>query len=378
MSAAPTPVKPGEVETALAALWRPAQAQGTVMPGLTRACMSNLIVYCDNDERAAAVMEDLPQVVRSHPARVLTLIDDPTAAPAQAAVSTQRVSDDHGHQVVCEQVILRARAISLCSLARPLLLGDIPTSLWWAPPMAPPDGGRLFVDLAGMADQVIYDSIDWHDPVAAMIATAGWASRPEILTAADLAWRRLKPWRRLLSQGLDPAVVPGALANLAEVEIEHGPHALPQAWLLMGWLAGRLNWQPVGGQVRSDHELSWELRGPRAPVRAIARRLAAADEWQLRRVTVRWKTGTGSLEASFTREAQRLVVAYAQTVAQPRSIAAPSPSRAALLARQLPDLTRDEVFVTTLRLARQMALAVHAGDEQRKPIWVTGLKGDKR
>ncbi|HLH75374.1 MAG TPA: glucose-6-phosphate dehydrogenase assembly protein OpcA, partial [Candidatus Binataceae bacterium] len=235
MSAALTPVKPSEIEAALAALWRPAQAHGAVMPALTRACMSNLIVYCDDAARAAEVMEDLPHVVRSHPARVLTLIDDSEAGVPQAAVSTQRVSDDRGHQVVCEQVVLRARAVSLSSLARPLLLGDIPTSLWWAPPMAPPDGGRLFVDLARMADQVIYDSIDWHDPVAAMIATAGWASRPEILTAADLAWRRLKPWRRLLSQGLDPAVVPGALASLSEVEIEHGPHALPQAWLLMGW-----------------------------------------------------------------------------------------------------------------------------------------------
>lgn len=365
------PVKPGEIEAALAALWRSAQAQGAVIPALTRACMSNLIVYCDNSQRAAGVMEDLPHVVRSHPARVLTLIDDPEAGVPQAAVSTQGVSDDHGHQVVCEHVVLRAHAVSLSSLARPLLLGDIPTSLWWAPPMAPPDGGRLFVDLARMADQVIYDSIDWHDPVAAMIATAGWASRPEILTAADLAWRRLKRWRRLLSQGLDPAVVPGALANLYEVEIEHGPHALPQAWLLMGWLAGRLNWQPVGGQVRSDHELSWELRGPRGPVRAIAHRLAAADEWQLRRVTVRWKTGTGGDEASFARDSQRLVATYAGAIAQPRSIAAPIPSRAALVARQLPDLTRDEVFVKTLGLARQMALAVYAGGEDKRPVWVT-------
>ena len=47
--------------------------------------------------------------------------------------------------------------------------------------------------------------------------------------ASDLNWRRLKSWRRLLSQALDPAVRPRArLRRSSEVVIEHGPRGHPR------------------------------------------------------------------------------------------------------------------------------------------------------
>ena len=43
--------------------------------------------------------------------------------------------------------------------------------------------------------------------------------------ASDLNWRRLKYWRRLLLQALEPASAPGAAETVSEVLVEHGPAA---------------------------------------------------------------------------------------------------------------------------------------------------------
>src|SRR5947209_3128181 len=83
-------------------------------------------------------------------------------------------------------------------IARSLLLGDLPTSLWWASHEPPPLGGSLFGELEAMTDQVVYSSLSWHDPVRGTLATAAWAAEVDsTIEIADLAWRRLKPWRIL-------------------------------------------------------------------------------------------------------------------------------------------------------------------------------------
>ena len=78
----------------------------------------------------------------------------------------------------------------------------------------------------------------------------------------NLAWRRLKPWRRILSQSLAPTVLPGALQRIDAIELHHGPHALPLAWLLLGWLASRLDWRPKKGVAKSGNQLIWQFESP--------------------------------------------------------------------------------------------------------------------
>src|SRR5262249_60361866 len=107
-------------------------------------------------------------------------------------------------------------------------------------------GGGLFGELAPMADQVIFDSLGWLEPVRGMAAMGRLRNHRPLLM--DVCWRRLRAWRRILSQGLDPAFAPGTLAAVGELALEHGPHALTQAWLLVGWLACRLGRRPAGRQ----------------------------------------------------------------------------------------------------------------------------------
>src|SRR4030095_11774384 len=96
---------------------------------------------------------------------------------------------------------------------------------------APPLGGALFEELSLMGRNVIFESTGWKDPVKSLLATAKWVKRARMV-ASDLEWKKLTPWRRLMSQTLDP----DTLKTLDTIVLEHSPQSASQAYLLAGWL----------------------------------------------------------------------------------------------------------------------------------------------
>src|SRR5262249_42438187 len=187
------------------------------------------------------------------PARVMLLVGEAAAEPPlQASLSVW--CEVAGREKICsEQVTLRAGGRHVDQLpyaVRELLIGDLPVNLWWATPVPPALAGHLLYDLGERAQQIIYDSVGWAEPARGVAATSGWLARIERgagegpwRVAADLNWRRLKFWRRMLAEALDPNTAPGTLESITEVLVEHGPHAVIQAWELVSWLACRLGWQ---------------------------------------------------------------------------------------------------------------------------------------
>src|SRR5262249_19629199 len=153
----------------------------------------------------------VPGVVASHPTRVLLLVADAAAAGDTLVSSAAAWCQSRGGQRACfEKITLQAggRAVErLPYVVRGLLVGDLPTNLWWASTQPPALAGTLLYDLAETAQQVIYDSIGWPEPARGVAATAAWLERFERAAgpgfwrvASDLNWRRLKFWRRLLGQ----------------------------------------------------------------------------------------------------------------------------------------------------------------------------------
>ncbi|MBL8795715.1 MAG: glucose-6-phosphate dehydrogenase assembly protein OpcA, partial [Planctomycetia bacterium] len=242
----PHPVDVAAIERELVELWRDPDRDPTTQQSITRACMSNLLIYAPTVEAAQDIPDEIGIIVRHHPARVLLLVGESNTggAAVQANVSAYCSLLGGDRQVCSEYITITAAGHAterLPSVARSLLIGDLPTSLWWAVPQPPPQGGALFQELARMSGQIIYESQGWLDPVRGVIAAADWAASEETSQVlADLEWRRLKTWRRLISQTLDPTVLPGALESITEVRFEHGPHALAKTWMLVGWLACKL------------------------------------------------------------------------------------------------------------------------------------------
>jgi glucose-6-phosphate dehydrogenase assembly protein OpcA len=141
--------------------------------------MSNLVIYCNTREVAERVAAQVPDVLAVHPARVLLLVGDNGTSDnkiqASVCVEGHKLG---GHQQACsEQVVLSAPAglaDRLPFAVRSLLIGDLPTNLWWASPEPPPLAGNLLYDLGETAQKILYDSLGWRDPARGVAATATW------------------------------------------------------------------------------------------------------------------------------------------------------------------------------------------------------------
>ena len=207
--------------------------QGASHAPVLRARMSNLIIYCDRAELAQAIAERVPSIIAIHPARVLLAVIDPASDNGELTTSlrVRAHATTEGRTVCSEQVTLRCGAKGAGRLpfaVRGLLIGDLPTNLWWAAPQPPPLAGAMLYELAERAQQIIYDSIGWVEPARGVAATGVWLGRMEEgegpwRVVSDLNWRRLKHWRRLLAQALDADVAAGAVQTITEVLVEHGP-----------------------------------------------------------------------------------------------------------------------------------------------------------
>jgi glucose-6-phosphate dehydrogenase assembly protein OpcA len=354
---APRATSVAHVERELEALMRATAEREDPQHPVIRACMSNLLVFCRSDREAAVVMTELPEILALNPARALVLVADETAAtaPLEAWVSAHCHMRE-GAAVCGESVTLAGpggTAERLPSTARALLIGDLPTTLWWATPAAPALGGTLYTELQAMAHQVVFDSLGWLEPVRGMAAMARLRTdRPLFM---DVRWRRLKAWRRILSQGLDPTFAPGAIEAVGQLVLEHGPHAMTQAWLLVGWLACRLGWRPEAGKVAPGSEATWRFQTARGPVAVSLRRLPEGPP-EIR--TIRVSPAAGRTAPTVTFEGDESGRLAARSDGAMRTLTLPMPSWPAMVARQLSDLEPDPLFQETLAIACQMAAAL--------------------
>ena len=346
------------VEPELTRLWQEHTADGL----MSRACMSNLVIFCASHQEAERLPAEIGEVVSRHPSRVLLVINDGNDSEVEAWISALCHLSGGRQRICSEHVTLSASGAAsrhLVPAVRSLLIGDLPTALWWTSRQPPLSSASLFSDLASMVDQVIYDSSDWANSVSGVIETADWVrGGKEKRFVFDLAWRRLTPIRRLISQTLDPTASPNALETISQVYIEHTPHALPQSWLLIGWLSHLLGWQPTDGHVEPGRELTWGFVSDGGPVQATIRRLSEGEP-DIRRVRIRW----GSNDAPHTVELERtddgrLAFTLGHRPGPSRSLTLPPMPRSQLVVEQLRKLFHDDLFERTLEVSRTMAKAL--------------------
>jgi glucose-6-phosphate dehydrogenase assembly protein OpcA len=336
-----------------------------------RARMANLVIYCDRPEEAGALTEAAAAVLLRHPARVLLLVVDPQAPPGVSAAvnSWSQPSSSSQRHIYCEQITLSATPDARDRLAyavRALLICDLPTNLWWAALTPPALAGPFLYELAEYCQQILYDSSGWTEPARGVAATAPWLARCERLgdnggrwrVASDLGWRRLKYWRRTLAQALDPKSAPGAAQSISEILVEHGPHAVVQAWMLVSWAAARLGWRVQAARVQPNKEISWKATAPHGPLQIRLHRLAEGPA-EVRRVrlacTLEGKPGALNIAVEGER---RLAVTPEGVPGMARTITIQPQPLVDLVARQLSDREHDDVFVESMKVAQVLAQSV--------------------
>jgi glucose-6-phosphate dehydrogenase assembly protein OpcA len=343
--------------------------QGPGAAPVQRARMANLVIYCNSLEQAARINAQIPEIEAVHPARVLLVIGESgheeREVTARVMVRPLHMAGGRAHALV-EQVTLHAAGAAVERLpfaVRALLIGDLPTNLWWTPPQPPPLAGTLLQDMSQCVQQIMYDSLGWENPVRGVAATASWLERIERgdgssrwRVASDLNWRRLKYWRRLLTQALDPASAPGAAESVSEVTVEHGPQAVVQAWELGAWVSRRLGWRLHGGKVQDGVEIGWCFSTPKGPRFVRVRRLEQGPpEVRRIRLACTLEGRPAALNFVVEEEGRRLAIQLEGVEGAPRTMTVPSLSAAELIGRQLSDRERDPTFRECMAVAQGMA-----------------------
>jgi len=331
------------------------------------ARMSNLVIFCDQREQAESLAAEVSKVVAIHPARVLLLLGEADAQDAAVSSAALVRSRHNGTAVdaVSELIALHAAGPAVARLpfaVRALLVGDLPINLWWASNQPPPFAGALLFDLAENAQQIIYDSRGWLDPTRAVAATSHWLDAfaralpgGRWRVASDINWRRLKAWRRLLAQALDPTTPGGAAATTTELLLEHGPHAVIQAWELVAWLTRRLGWTVKAGKVEPGIEIRWAFEAPHGTVSVRIRRLADVPS-EIRQVRLQCHVdGRPATLAFRPLHATRLELNAEGVEAAPRTLSVQPVALAELVGRQLSDRERDPVFTESMTTAQTLA-----------------------
>ena len=248
-------------EADLSALWRELAHE---TPD-ARTVMSNLVIFRERTEAedvdVEASLRDglVVDVACRHPSRVLLLVharsDLERRTPLPAAVGVLTFGPAEARHAV-EQIAVRSYGLeqSLPSIVRRLVLGDLPTSVWWTEDLSqtPP-----LANLATMGRQFVYDSRQWRDVRAGISIVAGLLEHPHAPDLADLNWRRLAPLRQGVSRGLaaaggGPAGRPDGPtildAPVLHIRLQHAPGEEALACLMNGWLRSRFE-RPSGPEL---------------------------------------------------------------------------------------------------------------------------------
>jgi glucose-6-phosphate dehydrogenase assembly protein OpcA len=233
-----TTVTVAQIERRLSELWENEQ--------IARACLFNLITYCETESDRQHVTEVIAQLTSRHPCRAIVLLArrQEKRDSLTAAISAHcHLAGGGNKQVCCEQISIEASGDSIAKLGTvvlPLLESDLPTVLWWRG-----DSLENAATLASVADRLIFQNTSWPPDVVLRLVEAhpGCAF-------TDLAWTRLDIWRKLIAESFDGQ----AAQTLESAEISFGrlPGARLRALLLAGWIAAQLKWSPAEatGRIR--------------------------------------------------------------------------------------------------------------------------------
>ncbi|MFN2500125.1 MAG: OpcA/G6PD domain-containing protein, partial [Pyrinomonadaceae bacterium] len=184
---------------------------------------------------------------------------------------------------------------------------------------------------------------------------------------SDLNWSRLTSWRGLVADFYDVADYRTALADIDKVHISYvAPQAdanaiAPQALLMAGWLASRLQWavldKPASGAA--DERRSFEFsskRGQTITVELHRIKDAAIHPGRLAHVELQSLAHGRSfkVERSVNRGRMLTEATLGSTVQGGRVLPVRNRSTAQLLSREMEILCNDQIYQEAVSMAARM------------------------
>ena len=240
--------KSGKIQRELKKLW---DAGDSVM---TRASLINLAVYSEAPDslgKNTAIISQIdgrPRLPRHRHRGESAGKGKPSRGLDQRALPRQPRRQQTGLLRAAFVFARRQQCGLLPNIVFAQLDSDLPLYLWWQEEFRAPLDPQLWA----WVDRVIYDSQIWRDfgEQMRLVETAQDEARQRIVLC-DLNWVRLVHLRLALAQFFDHPATHHHLDEIKALEIEHAPGFRSTALLLVGWLAGQLDWTRTGGKSKS-------------------------------------------------------------------------------------------------------------------------------
>lgn len=365
------------VERQLAELWAKTsgEPERDDTAAVLRARVANLLVFVENDSERDEVRGLMAELTARHPSRVLLMLgkQEEEDRDIEMAVETFCQTERSGaKRLCCEEIVLNAQGkfvVELPSAALPLLVSDLSTFLWWRP--TPQVNSKVLLTLAEACDRLVIDSASFQDPQHALLEMNEVYNRDQFnhVGISDLNWARLTLWRGLLADFYDVPAYQESLYEVGHVSIDYtapefAPESCaPQALLIAGWLASRLEWTLSGTQQTNAKANNISVDFTNKQGRSISielNRVERGEHMPGRLVQVELRSSADKDEASFvvSRSADNVhIISEARlgnVVQRGRVLPVRNRSDAQLLSREMEILCNDQIYQEALACAAKM------------------------
>lgn len=217
-------------------------------------------------------------IASQNPCRVIALCptyEEDGGVTAQVSAYCPIQKQSRSSLICCEYITLKGAEHALeriSTLIQSLMIGELPKFLWWK--ATPESNPGLFQRLAAVCNTVIVDSSSYTEAKVELLRLKTLLDQG--VNIADLNWRRLAAWQELTAEAFDPPERRVTLREVDRVTIDYEKGNPAQALMFLGWLASRLQWQPVSLVMEGgDYDLhrvyftTQDLRSVEAELAAI-------------------------------------------------------------------------------------------------------------
>lgn len=295
----------------------------------------NLIVFINDPEHRAWVLERVEKIAEKHPSRTIILDANADRTGADVFVSSldEAGSTIHGERI--ELGVPDVEAATLRRVVQELRVPEVETHLFWSA-IRVTESAR-FKELIELADTIVVDSSGAVKDASTVSELAHFFVQYRHVALRDLAWMRLKPWRDMVARFFDDPGLREELFSIRRVDVTCGSQA--EGLYLVGWLGSRLGWQanPPGAFTdRAGAKIEFTL----------------TPQGEQRRVyAITIETDGSAYTAALTEDAQTVELRVTGARSHPSSLAPLAAiDNASLIESAILAGTTDEIFETSLRM----------------------------
>ncbi len=186
-------------------------------------------------------------IATQNPCRIITLcpiLTGESSLSAQVSAYCPIHKGNDSTLMCCEYITLKGTKEELQGvgeLVQSLMIPNLPRFVWWK--ATPNPEQPLFQDLSQACDCMIFDSCYFSEPEAELLKLQQLLEGQTYV--ADLNWHRLAAWQELAAAAYDAPERRRDLLEVDRVTIDYEKGNAAQALMFLGWLASRLEWQPI-------------------------------------------------------------------------------------------------------------------------------------